>query len=158
VESPDIDFPEKINLTSGDIILLPSNARHRVKPVTKGLRQVLVIEWWNQPKNIQIGRQEPGQVLWYLNNPNFDKKRQEIREQNAKIEQELQQRQKKKNINKNNKNKINKIKNGNRGPQLQQMKRNRNRINNNNKEPALNIDQLLNFDINNVNRNINQLK
>ena len=88
VEAPDAYEIERVNLTMGDVILIPATARHKVKKITEGIREVLVIEWWNQPKNLNIGRQQPGEILWNVFNPDFEEKRKQIREQNQKIEEQ----------------------------------------------------------------------
>ena len=58
---------ESVSLGTGDLILFPALTDHRVLPVINGSRQVLVIEWWDLPRNQLIGRHEPDQFVRLYN-------------------------------------------------------------------------------------------
>ena len=48
-----------VRLTQNDIILFPSMADHKVEPVSGGERRVMVFEWWDIGRAVDVGRTSP---------------------------------------------------------------------------------------------------
>mmetsp|Transcript_53377 Transcript_53377/g.65455 ORF Transcript_53377/g.65455 Transcript_53377/m.65455 type:complete len:402 (-) Transcript_53377:16-1221(-) len=64
------DNIENVTLHNGDIIMFPSIASHCVTPISFGVREVLVLEYWNIPRSYRVGRHGAGEHLYHVRHTN----------------------------------------------------------------------------------------